>query len=95
MRTKSEDPQWSHSSGALTCEGCALPLLAGTRICPFCERLIAGGPIARALDSGRRLLRTVPSTRRVLGVPEPIALAIGICLFGAIALASAVAAFAS
>lgn len=92
MRTKSEDPQWSHQSGVPACDGCALPLLEGTRICPFCERRIVGGPLARVIDSGRRLLRSNAETRRILGLPEAAALALGIVVFGLIAVVSAVAA---
>jgi hypothetical protein len=70
------DIEGNHSSETPACHRCGLPLLAGSEYCPFCERALVEGTVARLLGH-RGLLHPAPGERAVLGVPQRVLFAVG------------------
>ncbi len=93
MRAK-HDIQGNYRSETPACHRCGLPLLADSEYCPFCERYLSEGALARLLG-GRRTRYRAPGERRILGVREHTLLAIGVVVLAAIAVASLVVAVTS
>jgi hypothetical protein len=89
VRTES-DLQGHHRPDAPGCHRCGLPLLETSTFCPYCERSIHEGRVARIIHwrpahSGEVRRPVVTETR---------ALAVGFVLFGVVAAAALVAALA-
>ena len=89
MRTES-GLQHHHPADAPGCHRCGLPLLETATFCPYCERSIHEGRIARILH-WRPSTDSVPREPRIT---ETRVLAVGFVLFAIIAAASLVAALA-
>lgn len=92
MRAES-DLQGHHRSETPACHRCGLPLLAEARFCPYCERWLDEGGLARLLR--RRPPTLQNDSRRVVGVSERLLLAVGLALFTLVAAAGIVAAVAT
>jgi hypothetical protein len=93
LRAK-HDIQGNYRSETPACHRCGLPLLADSEYCPFCERYLSEGAMARLLG-GRGARRLAPGERRILGIPEHTLLAVGVVVLAAIAVASLVVAVTS
>lgn len=89
MRTES-DLQHHHPADAPGCHRCGLPLLETATFCPYCERSIHEGRIARILH-WRPSTDAAPREPRIT---ETRVLAVAFVLFAIIAAASLVAALA-
>lgn len=89
VRTES-DLQHHHHSDAPGCHRCGLPLLESATFCPYCERSVHEGRIARILHW--RPARDADPQQPV--VTETRMLAVGFVLFAVIAAAALVAALA-
>lgn len=89
MRTES-DLQHHHHPDVPGCHRCGLPLLESATFCPYCERSIHEGRIAR-LVHWRPAVHDEP---RAPVVTETRLLAVGFVLFAVVAAAALVAALA-
>jgi hypothetical protein len=89
VRTES-DLQGHHRPDVPGCHRCGLPLLESSTFCPYCERSIHEGRVARIIHW--RPAHTGEVRRPV--VNETRALAIGFVLFAVVAAAALVAALA-
>lgn len=89
MRAES-DLQGHHRSEAPACHRCGLPLLAEARFCPYCERWLDEGGLARLLN--KRRAAHSGGGRRLAGMSERLLLVVGLTLFTLVAAASIVAA---
>jgi len=85
------DIQGNHRSEAPACHRCGLPLLHDAEYCPYCERYLDEGAVARILGRRRGPL-VVNGRRRVVGVPERLLLFVGAAVFALAAVASVIAA---
>lgn len=88
------DIQGKFRSEAPACHRCGLPLLDDAHYCPYCERPLDEGAVARLL--GRRTpAAQVNSGRRLLGVPQRLVLMAGALVFALAAVISVVLALTS
>lgn len=88
------DIQGNHRSEAPACHRCGLPLLDDAEFCPYCERFLDEGAVARLLGRRRPVTAASPA-RRVAGVPERLLLLVGAGVFTLAAIASVIAALAT
>lgn len=89
MRTK-PDAQHHHHPGVPGCHRCGLPLLESATFCPYCERSVNDGRLARII----RWRPARAATPRQPVVTETRVLAVGFVLFAIVAAAALVAALA-
>jgi hypothetical protein len=88
------DVQGNHRSEAPACHHCGLPLLADAEFCPYCERWLDDGAVARLLGRRRGAL-SLAQERRVAGVSVRVLFTVGAAVFALAAVASLIAALAS
>ena len=88
------DIQGNHRSEAPACHRCGLPLLDDAEFCPYCERFLDEGTVARLLGRRRQVTPT-GTARRLVGVPERLLLLVGAGVFTLAAIASVIAALAT